>query len=319
MNTRNNQATLSNAHIAPAFTTTTNNKAHGALKQSIMNNHTQHEWQQTLTFVGGGNMGGSLIQGLLKQGYPSQHLRVADPNQAVLSPYRYQGVQCGSDTASLCEGSDAIILAVKPQIMPQVMANLSTAIQPAQLIISVAAGITIQYLQQQTHAQQAVVRAMPNTPALIGAGITGLCASDTVSDSQRQLTAQILGAVGTTLWIEDESLMDAVTAVSGSGPAYFFLIIEALTAAGVAQGLPESQAKQLALSTGLGALRMASETEEDAAELRRRVTSPGGTTAAALKVLEDGGMRQLMADAVAAATQRGVELAEQANNNQDKE
>lgn len=265
-------------------------------------------------------MGGSLIQGLLKQNYPSSHLRVADPNQAVLSPYRYQGVQCDSDPATLCQGSDAIILAVKPQIMPQVLASLKGAVQPQQLLISVAAGITIDYLQQQTNTDQAVVRSMPNTPALIGAGITGLCASSQVSETQKTLTEQILGAVGATLWLQDEALMNAVTAVSGSGPAYFFLLVEALSAAGVNQGLPAVQAAQLALHTGVGALRMALETGDDPAELRRRVTSPGGTTAAALNVLETGGLRELMQQAVQAATQRGIELAGQAAaSQQDQE
>lgn len=281
-----------------------------------MNQNKSAPWQATLTFVGGGNMGGSLVQGLLKQSYPSRLLRVADPNQAVLSHYRYQGLQCDSDPASLCGNADAIILAVKPQTMPQVMALIAPALQPHQLLISVAAGITTKFLQSRTHPEQAVVRAMPNTPALIGAGITGLFATAQVTAEQRQLTEQILAAVGTTLWLSDEGLMDAVTAVSGSGPAYFFLLLEALSAAGVAQGLPPEQAAQLALSTGLGALRMAQETAESPAELRRKVTSPGGTTAAALGVLDpaDGeiGLRGLMHQAVAAATQRGAELAAQA-------
>lgn len=272
--------------------------------------------QQTVTFIGGGNMGGSLLSGLLNQSYPASRLRLLEPNEQVRERYSALGVQCSDQAADVCPGADAIVVAVKPQIMPMVLARTAPALGAGQLLISVAAGVTVDAMQQQTrlddHAARPVVRAMPNTPALIGAGITGLFASPQVTHDQRQLTQTILDAVGDTVWIEDEGLMDAVTAVSGSGPAYFFLLVEALSAAGESQGLPARIAAKLALQTGLGAMRMATQTATDPAELRQRVTSPGGTTAAALAVLEEHNLRRIMAQAVAAATQRGRELAAQA-------
>ncbi|GAB4189896.1 MAG: pyrroline-5-carboxylate reductase [Wenzhouxiangellaceae bacterium] len=272
------------------------------------------EQQPRLTFIGGGNMGGSLIQGLLQRGYAADRIGLSDPHPPTREHYAQLGLRTAAGASELCGDAEVILLAVKPQIMPQLMPQLAPVINDRQLLISVAAGITVSFMQHYCGPRQPVVRAMPNTPALIGAGITGLHASTAVSPTQRQQADAILSAVGETLWLDDEAHMDAVTAVSGSGPAYFFLLVEALTAAGVAQGLESAAAARLALSTGYGAMSMARQSDVDAAELRRRVTSPGGTTAAALQLLENRGLREMMREAVAAATRRGGELAAAAEN-----
>ncbi len=204
------------------------------------------------------------------------------------------------------------MLAVKPQVIRTVASEISAAVQARHpLIISIAAGIRSADLDRWLGGNTAVVRCMPNTPALVQSGATALIANARVSDEQRNLAESILRAVGLTLWLDDEQLMDAVTALSGSGPAYFFLIMEALQAAGVQLGLPEQTAQLLTLQTAFGAAKMALESDEDAATLRRRVTSPGGTTERALQTLENGGLRELIARALTAARDRSRELADQ--------
>ena len=205
-----------------------------------------------------------------------------------------------------------VVLAVKPQVMKAVCAEFSAlAATSRPLVISIAAGIRIDQLREWLDTDLAIVRAMPNTPALIGAGATGLVANAATSAAQREQAVAILGAAGRTAWIEREELMDTVTALSGSGPAYFFLLVEALEDAAVAQGLPRETARALATQTCLGAGRMLVEANEAPALLRQRVTSPGGTTAAALDAFGAGGLRELVGDAVIAATRRGRELSEQ--------
>jgi pyrroline-5-carboxylate reductase len=202
------------------------------------------------------------------------------------------------------------VFAVKPQVMREVCETLAPQAQATKpLVVSIAAGITAAQLDRWLGGDLAVVRTMPNTPALLGAGVTGLFANARVDAEQRLAAERLLSSAGATVWIEDEGLMDAVTAVSGSGPAYVFLLAEAMQAAGQAQGLPPEVASTLTLHTLLGAARMLAEGDADAAELRRRVTSPGGTTQAAIETFEAGGFRELVARAIANAATRGGELA----------
>lgn len=262
-----------------------------------------------IAFIGGGNMAAALIGGLLDAGHAPGQVRVADPSDAARATIRQtHGVRTAARGAEVAEGANVVVLAVKPQVMPAVLEELGTLIEPDQLVVSIAAGIPIRTLQQVFGDAQPIIRAMPNTPALLGAGITGLCASAACEAAHREQAEAVLGAAGEVVWVEDEALMDVVTAVSGSGPAYFFLLIEALREAGVAEGLPAEASTRLAVHTALGAGIMATRSSDDVAELRRRVTSPGGTTQAALESFEFGGFRALVADAVRAATARGREL-----------
>ena len=204
-----------------------------------------------------------------------------------------------------------MVLATKPQVLKQVSQALAPSLNDGQLIVSIAAGISCASLANWLGAERAIVRCMPNTPALLRQGASGLYANAAVSAAQRELAEQLLSAVGLALWLENEQQIDAVTAVSGSGPAYFFLLIEAMTAAGEKLGLSREIAEQLTLHTALGAARMATSSDVDAAELRRRVTSPNGTTEAAIKAFQAGGFEALVQQALDAAAHRSAELAEQ--------
>jgi pyrroline-5-carboxylate reductase len=213
------------------------------------------------------------------------------------------------DGAQAIAGASTWVFATKPQVLRSVCESLAAQAQATQpLVVSIAAGITAAQLERWLGGNIAVVRTMPNTPALLGAGVTGLFASERVAADGRAFAAALLSAAGKTVWIEDEASMDAVTAVSGSGPAYVFLLAEAMIDAGVAEGLPPEAARTLALQTVLGAARMLTESDADAAELRRRVTSPNGTTQAAIEHFEAGGLRALVAGAIHAARIRGGEL-----------
>jgi pyrroline-5-carboxylate reductase len=219
------------------------------------------------------------------------------------------GVATHADNAAAAKGADTIVLAVKPQVLRDVCVALGNTLGDAKpLIVSIAAGIRIDQIETWLGRKLPVVRAMPNTPALVGAGASGLIANARVDANAHARAEAILGAAGRTAWIDDETLMDTVTALSGSGPAYFFLLVEALEDAAVAQGLPRETARLLASQTCLGAGRMLVESGEAPAKLRERVTSPGGTTAAALAAFDAGGLRALVASAVDAATRRGREL-----------
>lgn len=265
----------------------------------------------TLCFIGGGNMARSLIGGLLAQGAQAGQLRVSDPVATQRDALREQfGVETFADNLQAAANAAVIILAVKPQEMRNVITALAPALTQRPLLISVAAGIRASDIRRWS-GDLPVVRCMPNRPALQGCGMTGLFATADVGREHRELAAEILGAVGATVWLEQESQMDAVTAVSGSGPAYFFLLVEMLEQAGIALGLPAEVSRQLAVETAYGAGRMAREASESPATLREQVTSKGGTTAAALQVLEQAKVRDIFAAAVAAAAQRSAELAEQ--------
>ncbi|KAB8166908.1 pyrroline-5-carboxylate reductase [Lysobacter maris] len=264
----------------------------------------------TIAFIGGGNMARSLIAGLVARGTAPASIRVAEPVEALRDSLRADyGVVTVADAAEAIAGAGVWVFAVKPQVMRTVCdAVAATAAETDPLAVSIAAGITSAQLDRWLGGDRAVVRTMPNTPALLGAGITGLFANPRVSDAQRDAAERILATAGETVWIDDEALMDAVTAVSGSGPAYAFLLAEAMQAAGQAQGLPEDTARTLAAQTLLGAARMLVESGETAEVLRKRVTSPGGTTQAAIETFEAGGFRALVDAAITAATRRGREL-----------
>ena len=266
-----------------------------------------------LSFIGAGNMARSLVGGLIADGCDPALIRLSDPEADRIQDLAHRlGVRILDDNRAVAEDADVVVLAVKPQVLPAVAREIADQVQDRQpLVISIAAGIRTSDLARWLGPGTAIVRAMPNTPALVQSGATGLFANARVSDEQRDLAETILRAVGLTLWVEQEDQLDLVTALSGSGPAYFFLVMEALQEAATRQGLPAETARLLALQTAFGASRMALESSEDAATLRQRVTSPGGTTEQALKVLEAGGLRALMDQALQAAARRSRELAEQ--------
>lgn len=267
-----------------------------------------------IAFIGGGNMATALVGGLLKPARQGLEIRVADPSDDARRRLRSDfGVAVAERGTEIVAGADVIVLAVKPQVIPAVLRDLSGSVEPGQLVLSIAAGTTIgniaSGLGSPADAQQPIIRAMPNTPALIGAGITGLCAGPGCKPHHREQAERILRAAGRVVWLRDEALMDAVTAISGSGPAYFFLLAEALAAAGERLGLPADTARELAEYTCSGAGAMLASSADGAATLRRRVTSPGGTTQAALEAFGAGGFTELVYRAVAAAERRGKELA----------
>ena len=264
-----------------------------------------------IAFIGAGNMAASLIGGLLAQGLPASHIRASDPGAEQRARVAAEhGIELFESNAEAIAGADIVVLATKPQVLKGVCQALAPNLQAGQMVVSIAAGITCASLTAWL-GEVALGRCMPNTPALLRQGVSGLYANPRVSTEQRQQAEQLLGAVGLAVWLDEERLIDAVTAVSGSGPAYFFLLIEAMTAAGEQLGLPRETAAQLTLQTALGAARMATESDVDAAELRRRVTSPNGTTEAAIKTFQAGGFEALVQQALDAAARRSAELAEQ--------
>ena len=268
---------------------------------------------QIITFIGGGNMASSLIGGLIETGMATENLRVADPDPKSLADKNFP-IQCYTNNLHAIEGTNVVVLAVKPQILPDVAKSLATAIPTSPpLFISIVAGIRIVALARWLGTSQSlpIVRVMSNTPALVRSGASALFAGQDVSNNQRELAENILRAVGLTLWLEDETQMDAVTALSGSGPAYFFLIMEVLEKAAISLGLPQENARLLTLQTGFGAAKMALESQEDAATLRAHVTSKGGTTEQAIKALQTGGLQALFDQALKAAQQRAFSLAKQ--------
>jgi len=265
-----------------------------------------------ITFIGGGNMARSLIGGMIATGISNQDISVSEPKADLRKKLNEDfGVNASEDNASAAMGADVVVLAVKPQILQEVVIPLDNLIAETRpLFISVAAGVTSSSIERWVGGQPALIRVMPNTPALIGAGISALYANSNVSDDQRALAAKIVSAVGKTIWIQEERLMDAVTAVSGSGPAYFFYVMQAIYDAAVREGLDTQTARLLTLETALGAARLAVESTEDPGSLQKQVTSPGGTTEAAIRVLNDSGVGDALQKAVSAARERGGELAQ---------
>ncbi|MEK7223775.1 MAG: pyrroline-5-carboxylate reductase [Pseudomonadota bacterium] len=263
-------------------------------------------------FIGAGNMARSLAGGLLKNGWGKDQIILSDPEpvqrQAIETVL---GIKAFADNSEVAARADLLVLAVKPQILANVSKPLAATLQKKKpLVISIAAGVRIEDIDRWLGGGLAIVRAMPNTAALIGSGASGLYANDRVDDGMRNQAESILRAVGVTVWLEDEYLMDVVTALSGSGPAYFFLVMEALEQAAIESGLDPKQARLLTLETAFGAAKMALEGHEEPAQLRRRVTSPGGTTEQAVKILEEGGLRGLFKNAMQAAGDRARAIAD---------
>jgi len=265
-----------------------------------------------ITFIGGGNMATSLIGGLIANQYPADCITVAEPDADKLKHQQQTfNINITTDNNQAVANSDVVVLAVKPQILQQVCRDIADAVQSKRpLIISIAAGIRSTDIDRWLGNQCSLVRCMPNTPALIQAGATGLFANDFVSAEQKANAETILSAAGITLWVEQEDLLDAVTAVSGSGPAYFFLFMEAMQQAGEQLGLDTDTAKALTLQTALGAARMANEGEDSAASLRTKVTSKGGTTEAAIQYFQQHNFEELVKQALTQAQHRATELAD---------
>ncbi len=261
-----------------------------------------------ITFIGGGNMAVALIGGLRKQGYSAAAIQVVEPVEAARERLTEEfGIRCAGAIDAATLACDTLLLAVKPQQMRDAVAPLRGRLA-AQLVVSIAAGLRMADISRWLGGYRKLVRAMPNTPALIGAGITGLCADPAIDLEERTNADRILRAVGSTVWIEDEAQMDAVTAVSGSGPAYVFYFIEAVEAAARERGFDAATARRLAVETFFGASRLAEESPESIATLRERVTSKGGTTEAALQSFAASGIAAAVARGITAAETRGREL-----------
>ncbi len=265
---------------------------------------------KNILVVGGGNMGRALVGGWLGNGHAPARIHVVDPSDDARAAMATLGVTASAELAEMPDAVDLVMLAVKPQQLENVVPAYRTLCQHGPVVLSIAAGKRIGFFERILGADVALVRAMPNTPAAIGQGMTVLTANARVSAQQRSLCESLMRAVGDVAWLDDENLMDAVTAVSGSGPAYVFLLIECLTDAAVAVGLDRKLARQLAERTVAGAGAYAESSEANAGELRRQVTSPGGTTEAALDILmSEDGLPALLRRAVAAANERSRELA----------
>ncbi|NIR29139.1 MAG: pyrroline-5-carboxylate reductase [Gammaproteobacteria bacterium] len=267
---------------------------------------------QTITFIGGGNMASSLIGGLIADGTRGETLWVSDPDEERLGTLsEHFDVHTTGDNREAATRGETVIFAVKPQVMADVVREVAGELKRRQpLIVSIAAGVREPDIRRWLGYDAAIVRVMPNTPALLRTGASGLYANAKVSPAQRNRAESVLRAVGVTVWLEDEGLMDAVTAVSGSGPAYFFLLMELMERAGNDLGLPRETARLLTLQTAMGAAKMALESADEPAALRERVTSPGGTTERALQTLLEGGLERLITDALRAARERATELGE---------
>jgi pyrroline-5-carboxylate reductase len=265
-----------------------------------------------LVFIGGGNMATAIIGGVIRQGTVAAEVGVVEPRTDARENLsaQFPGLRVFPETGADATAAEIIVLAVKPQVMRAVCSALAPFLG-GQLVVSIAAGLRLADLSRWLGGYQSIVRTMPNTPALIGAGITGLFATPAISDPQRARVAAVLGAVGSTFWASDEAQMDAVTAVSGSGPAYVFHFLEALQAAAEAAGFDATTARQLAVDTTVGAARLAQSGADPLSLLRERVTSKGGTTEAALQVLTERAFVPSLVAAVKAAEERGRALGEQ--------
>jgi pyrroline-5-carboxylate reductase len=268
--------------------------------------------ERVIAFIGGGNMGGCLVGGLVGDGHPCRLLRVSDPDpeRLRLMSERY-GVPTVGDNRTAVAGAQVVVLAVKPQIVRAVVGELQEALRAEEpLVLSIVAGLKTGALRRWIGPGVPIVRAMPNTPALVQSGAAALYADPVgVGPAHRDSAESILRAVGATVWVEDEALLDAVTALSGSGPAYFFLFMELLERTGVAMGLTSDSARLLTLQTAFGAAKMALESEHPAAVLRAQVTSPGGTTEQAIRSFQESGLESIVERALRAAEARSKALA----------
>lgn len=266
---------------------------------------------QKLGFIGGGNMAAALLSGMLNNGSDAKDLYVADPNNDQLEKLRQldTALNTYADGQELLAEVPTLVLAVKPQIMQSVVSSLAANIQPGTLIISIAAGVPVAKLQQWLGADYPIIRCMPNTPALVGTGASGLFATDNVSAEQKQQVEQLFNTVGISVWLDNETAIDHVIAVSGSGPAYFFYLMELMQQHGEALGLDPETAKKLTIQTALGAAQLAASSADDLSTLRANVTSKGGTTEAALQCMQQLGLENTIQSAMQAAVNRAAELA----------
>jgi pyrroline-5-carboxylate reductase len=272
---------------------------------------------KTIGFIGGGNMATSLISGLIASGHSPQQIWVSDTAPATLQAHADQlHVNTTASNETVINEVEVVVLAVKPQILRDVALQIAPCLkQKNVLVVSIAAGISEQSLSKWLGSEVAIVRCMPNTPALVQTGATALHANANVDDEQKDLAENILRAVGLALWVNDENQLDAVTAVSGSGPAYFFLLMEAMEKAALELGLDERSARLLIQQTALGAAKIALESSESPAQLRARVTSPGGTTQQAIETFVKNGFVELVAKALHAAKDRSIEMSKQLGAN----
>ena len=271
---------------------------------------------QKIGFIGGGNMASSLMSGLIASGHSPQHLWVSDINPDTLKALaKNLNVNTSASNDELINAVDVVVLAVKPQVLSSVAKAVAALIQQKKLlVVSIAAGISQHSLSQWLGTDTAIVRCMPNTPALVLTGATALHANARVTSEQRNLAENIMRSVGIALWVKVESELDAVTAVSGSGPAYYFLLMEAMEKAALEMGLSEVTARLLVQQTALGAAKIALESSESPEQLRKRVTSPGGTTQRAIETFEQGGFTGLVSKALNAARDRSIEMSKQSEN-----
>jgi pyrroline-5-carboxylate reductase len=260
-------------------------------------------------FIGAGNMGYALIKGLINSGYPSENIKACDANEDLLQKRSKEfGINTYIDNAELLKACDVVVLAVKPQVLTKVCTGLRDSIKPNHLVISIVAGIRANDINRWLGGEFALVRSMPNTPALMQQGITGMFANKLVSDEQKSIVSTILSTVGQCFWVKEEKLIDAITAISGSGPAYFFLLMQSMTQAAIALGLDKETASALSVQTAYGASTMAVESGEDPQTLRQNVTSPNGTTQAAIELFQDQNFEGIVAAAIRAAYDRAHEI-----------
>ena len=268
-------------------------------------------------FIGAGNMAYALINGLLNNGYDSKNIKVSDPNDELLRKREAElNITTFTNNSLLVEVCDIIVFAVKPQVLSEVCLELREKIKPNHLFISIVAGIRVNDINRWLGGNYPLVRTMPNTPALMQHGVTGLFQNDLVNHEQKTLVTTILSSVGNCFWVNEERLIDAITAISGSGPAYFFLLMQSMTQAGMALGLDEKTAKELSVQTGLGASVMATKSGKDPRTLRTNVTSPNGTTQAAIEYFQDQNFEGIVANATRAAFNRARELSNELGNDE---
>ncbi|PXF32234.1 pyrroline-5-carboxylate reductase [Pokkaliibacter plantistimulans] len=271
--------------------------------------------QATLAFIGAGNMASAIIGGLIANGYPADFILASDRTPAnLLQLSDKYGIRTATSNIEAVHEAQVVVLAVKPQVLRDVCIALRGQLNHKPLIISIAAGVTLESMAEWLGKDMPIVRCMPNTPAMLQVGASGLYANSHASDVQQVLAEKILAAVGLVTWVDEESQLDAVTAVSGSGPAYFFMFMEAMAAAGEKLGLSAEQSMQLTIQTALGAARMAKESGLPPGELKRRVMSPKGTTEQAVQTFEQGGLHELTLSAMQACARRAEELAAEMKN-----
>jgi len=267
------------------------------------------ENKTVIGFIGAGNMAYALIKGLLNNGFDANQINISDPNEELLQSRESElEVTTYSDNTSLLSNSDIIFFAVKPQVLSSVCLELKGVVKSKHLFVSIVAGIRSSDINRWLGGNFALIRTMPNTPALFQSGVTGLFANEVVDNEQKSLVESILSSVGECFWVNEEKLIDAITAISGSGPAYFFLLMESMKQAGMALGLDEETANSLSIQTAYGASLMANKTGKDSRTLRTEVTSPNGTTQSAIESFQDQNFEGIVANATRAAYDRAREL-----------